>query len=190
MSNITIGFAMCGSFCTFSEVISQMEELVKEGYNVLPIMSQNAYTTDTRFGSAEGFIKRIEELCGNKIIHTIKEAEPIGPQKLCDVMLVAPCTGNTLAKISHAVTDTAVTMAVKSHLRVERPVLIALASNDAISASAENLGRLLNRKHMYFIPVSQDSPIEKPASLVAHFDLIPKCIKEALKEKQVQPIFR
>lgn len=188
MNGITVGFAMCGSFCTFSKALEQMEKLLSLGYDVLPIMSFNAYNTDTRFGKAEDFIDKIETMCNRKIISTIKDAEPIGPKKMTDIMLVAPCTGNTLAKLSYAITDTPVTMAVKSHLRQNKPVLLSIATNDALGASAQNIGRMLNIKHVYFVPFSQDNAEKKPNSLVAHFNLIPQALEYALKEKQLQPI--
>ncbi len=190
MSSIRIGFAMCGSFCTFSKAITQMQNLVDLGYDVLPIMSKNAYTINTRFGSSRDFIDKIEAITSKKIINTIDEAEPIGPKALVDVLAVVPCTGNTLAKMSNAITDTAVTMAVKSHLRCQRPVVIALASNDALGASAQNIGKMLNVKNVYFVPLSQDDPKKKPNSLVAHFDLLLPSIEMALDGQQLQPIFR
>lgn len=190
MTKATIGFAMCGSFCTFSKALPQMRQLVDSGYKIVPIMSNTAYTTDTRFGKAEDFISEIEEITGNKIIFTIPQAEPIGPKKMCDIIVIAPCTGNTLAKIAHAITDTSVTMAVKSHLRILRPVVISIASNDALGATAQNIGKLLNTKNIYFTPMSQDDPDLKPNSLVAHFDLLEETIEYALEGKQIQPIFR
>lgn len=190
MSSIRIGFAMCGSFCTFSKAIDQMQNLVDLGYDVLPIMSKNAYTINTRFGSSKDFIDRIEAITSKKIINTIDEAEPIGPKALVDVLAIVPCTGNTLAKMSNAITDTAVTMAAKSHLRCQRPVVIALASNDALGASAQNIGKMLNVKNVYFVPISQDDPKKKPNSLVAHFDLLLPSIEMALDGRQLQPIFR
>ena len=185
----TIGFALCGSFCTFSKALPQMRALIDAGYDVLPIMSQNAYETDTRFGKAEEFIREIENMCQKEIIHTIKQAEPIGPKKMCDLILIAPCTGNTLAKLCNAITDTPVTMAAKSHLRIGRPVLLALATNDALGATAQNLGRMLNTKHIFFVPLSQDDPEKKPNSLVAHFDKIPMAVEKALQKEQMQPVF-
>lgn len=188
MNGIKVGFAICGSFCTFSKALEQMEKLISLGYDILPIMSFNAYSIDTRFGKAEDFRKRIEDMCGKKIISTIKDAEPIGPKKMTDIMLIAPCTGNTLAKLSYAITDTPVTMAAKSHLRQSKPLLISIATNDALGASAQNIGRMFNTKHIYFVPFSQDNPEKKPNSLVAHFDLIPKSIELALSEQQIQPV--
>lgn len=190
MTRTTVGFAMCGSFCTFSKAIPQMQALVDIGYNVLPIMSFNASTTDTRFGKAKDFISQVEEITGNKLINSIKEAEPLGPKKMTDIMLIAPCTGNTIAKLCSAVTDTPVTMAAKSHLRQEKPLIIAIATNDALGASAQNIGRMMNTKHIYFVPFSQDDPVKKPKSLVAHFELIPDVISLALEGKQLQPVLR
>ncbi len=187
---ITLGYALCGSFCTFSKSIAQMKILKDLGYNILPIFSYNAYNTDTRFGKAEKFINEVEEICQNKIIHTINDAEPIGPRRLTDLMIISPCSGNTLAKLSLGITDTPVTMATKSHLRSGRAVLIALATNDALGASAQNIGRLLNTKNYLFVPISQDDPKTKPNSLVAHFELIPEAVEFALENKQLQPIFR
>lgn len=190
MNGIKVGFAMCGSFCTFSKALEQMEKLILLGYDVIPIMSFNAYSTDTRFGKAEDFRKKIEDMCGKKIISSIKDAEPIGPKKMTDIMLIAPCTGNTLAKLSYAITDTPVTMAAKSHLRQNKPLLLSIATNDALGASAQNIGRLLNVKHVYFVPFSQDDAEKKPNSLVAHFDFIPSSLEYALSEKQIQPIIQ
>lgn len=190
MKGITIGFALCGSFCTFEAAISQMQTLVDLGYDLLPIMSPAAYNTDTRFGKAIDIQNRIRQISQNEIIVTIPQAEPIGPKKLADIMLISPCTSNTLAKLTNAITDTSVTMAAKSHLRASRPLLIALASNDALGTSAKNIGMMLNYKHTYFVPMSQDDPINKPNSLVAHFDLIPQAIESALAEQQLQPLFR
>lgn len=190
MEKTCIGYALCGSFCTFSKAISEMTKLVRLGYDVIPIMSETAYSTDTRFGKAKDFIFEIENLTGKKIIHTIKDAEPIGPKKMCDLLVVSPCTGNTLGKISGGITDTAVTMAVKSHLRIQRPVLLCVATNDGLGASAQNIGKLLNTKNIYFVPLSQDDPDAKPNSLVSHFDLIEECVTAALEHKQCQPVFR
>ena len=167
MERATIGYAMCGSFCTFAKSIDTLKQLVEKGYKVLPIMSENAYATDTRFGAAKDIIAQVENITANKVIHTITEAEPIGPKKMCDVIVINPCTGNTLAKLASGITDTAVTMAVKSHLRVQRPILIALSSNDALGANAANIGTLINRKHIYFVPMERDDPINKPNSLTA-----------------------
>ncbi|MBR3971424.1 MAG: dipicolinate synthase subunit B [Ruminococcus sp.] len=188
MTEKTLGYALCGSFCTFSKTIPQIKELVNRGYKVLPIMSETAYSTDTRFGKAEEFISEIESITENKVIHTISGAEPIGPKKMCDLLVVAPCTGNTLAKIANGITDTSVTMAVKSHLRIKRPVLLCIATNDGLGASAQNIGRLLNTRNIYFVPFGQDEPENKPNSLVADFTMMPKCVRHALLRNQTQPM--
>ena len=187
-SKATIGYALCGSFCTFSRTLEQMETLVRLGYDVIPFMSETAYSTDTRFGRAEDFIQTIENICGHPVIHTIAGAEPVGPKKMVDLLLVAPCTGNTLAKLSWGVTDTSVTMAVKSSLRIGLPVVLCLATNDGLGASAQNFGRLMNTKHMYFVPLQQDDPILKPNSLVADFTRIPETVEAALDGRQVEPV--
>lgn len=189
MAKATIGFALCGSFCTFSRAIPRLEKLVKDDYSVIPIMSQNAYCTNTRFGRAEEFVARIEKITGKEVIHTIEEAEPIGPKRLCDLLVVAPCTGNTMAKLCRGITDTAVTMAVKSHLRIQRPVLLCPATNDGLGASAQNIGRLINTKNIYFVPMSQDDYENKPNSLMGHFELIPHCVEQVLRGEQPQPVF-
>ena len=188
MSNITFGYALCGSFCTFDKSIEQLRHIVEAGYKVLPIMSQNAYSTDTHFGRADDFVWEIEDVCNKKIIKSIVEAEPIGPKKLVDLMIVAPCTGNTLAKLANGITDTTVTMAVKSTLRIGRPVLLCPATNDALAASAQNIGKLLNSKNIYFVPLKQDDPVKKPASVVADFNLLLPAALAALEGKQLQPI--
>ena len=188
MESITLGFAMCGSFCTFNSVLQQLEILCKT-YRIIPIMSQTSFECDTRFGTAEHFRRRVSDLCGHEILHTLPQVEPIGPKKLLDAIAVAPATGNTLAKLSLGITDTAVTMAAKSHLRNLRPVLLCVATNDALGASAQNIGRLLNTKNIYFVPLKQDDCIKKPNSLVADFDKLEDCVTLALQGKQHQPIF-
>ncbi len=188
MKGMTVGFAICGSFCTIEKALKQMKALKNSGYEILPVVSFNVYNTDTRFGSAEEIIDKAEEISGKRVISTIEDAEPIGPMGMTDIMLVAPCTGNTAAKLAGAVTDTPVTMAVKSHLRQQKPVLISIATNDAIGASAQNIGRLLNTRHYYFVPFGQDDPDKKPNSLVAHFELIPRALEMALSGKQLQPL--
>ena len=190
MNNIKIGYALCGSFCTFSKSLKQLQKLVELDYDILPIMSYNAYNTNTRFGLASEFIEKIENMCNKKIINSINDAEPIGPKKLVDILIISPCTGNTLAKLSNAITDTPVTMAAKSHLRIGRPLLIALATNDALGASAQNIGKLLNTKNVYFVPMKQDDPKNKPNSLVADMDLIKDSMDAALNHVQIQPIFK
>ena len=184
-----IAYALCGSFCTVSRSVSVIRMLTEGGESILPIMSETLYTTDTRFGRAEAVRKTVESIAGRPALHTVCESEPIGPSIRPELLVVAPCTGNTLAKIANGITDGAVTMAVKSQLRSDRPVLIALASNDGLSANLSNLGRLLCRKNLYFVPLVQDDPKEKPYSLVASFELIPYCIEELRKGRQVRPLF-
>ena len=184
----TIGFAMCGSYCTFEAVFKQIEVLKNLGYNIIPIMSENSYTLNTRFGDASHWHERMRDITGNRIIHTIPTAEPIGPKKMLDVLIIAPCTGNTLAKLATGVTDTCVTLAAKAHLRNARPLLIAPSTNDALSNAAKNIGCLLNYKNIYFVPYGQDSYKGKPNSMVADFTLIPNALKAALEGKQLQPI--
>jgi len=184
-----IGYAFCGSFCTLAKSVVQLNALVSAGYDVLPIVSENVYNTDTRFGSAVNFINTIENICGKKVIHTITEAEPLGPKIKLDSMIISPCTGNTLAKLANGVTDTSVTMAAKAHLRGNRPLLIALASNDALSANLHNIAALICRKNIYFVPMSQDDPENKPHSLVADFSLIPGSLKSAENGIQPEPVF-
>lgn len=184
----TVGFAMCGSFCTFAKAMEQMERLCGE-YRILPIMSRNAYETDTRFGTAESFIRQAEALSGQKVLHTIVETEPIGPKGIVDVLAVCPCTGNTLSKIANGITDTPVTMAVKSSLRIGIPVVLCAASNDSLGASGPNVLRLLNTKNVYFVPLGQDDPVKKPLSLVADFEKLPETIEAALAGRQTQPVF-
>ena len=188
MSELTVGFALCGSFCTFSEAINVMTDLSEKGYNIVPIMSFNAYNTDTRFGKAEHHIKRIEEICGKKIIASIPEAEPIGPKKMLDILLIEPCTGNTLAKLENGITDTPVTLAAKSHLRNGRPLLLAISTNDALSGSAKNIGKLMNMKNVYFVPFNQDNPDDKPRSMIADFSKTEEAILKAINNEQIQPI--
>ncbi len=188
MANITAGFALCGSFCTLKRAIDQLEILKQSGMDILPIMSPAVYNTDTRFGKAQDFIKKVEDICQNKIITTIEQAEPIGPKKLLDIMIVAPCTGNTLSKLALGITDTSVTMATKAHLRNARPVLLSIATNDALSACAKNIGLLYNTKNIYFTPLAQDDALGKPTSLVCDFTKIPQAAQLALQGKQMQPL--
>lgn len=184
-----IGYALTGSFCTLAKSVSQMEILLSRGMELQPIMSERVYTTDTRFGRAEDFIKRIEALCGREIIHTIEAAEPLGPKTPLDALIIAPCTGNTLAKISHGITDSAVTMAAKAHLRCDRPLLIALATNDGLSQNLASLASLITRRSTYLVPMRQDDPKGKPHSLVAEMSLLPTCFDLMQKENQMRPIF-
>ena len=175
-----IGFVMTGSFCTFIKALRAMENLVSLGHSVTPILSEHAGGMDTRFGTADDLRERLRNITAG--------AEPIGPKRMFDVLIVVPCTGNTLAKLSHGITDTTAAMAVKSHLRSERPVVLALSTNDALAASAENIGRLLNRRHYYFVPFGQDDPESKPRSLVSELSLLPETMEAALEGRQLQPI--
>ncbi len=187
---LNVGFAMCGSFCTFSKAFKAAEDLIALGCNVTPVMSFNAASISSRFGTSEENIARIENICKNKVIRTIEDAEPIGPQKMFDILVVAPCTGNTLAKLAVGITDTPVTMAVKSHIRNARPVVIALSTNDALANSAKNIGMLQNYRNYYFVPYAQDNCMAKPTSLVAKFELIPDTIDCAMDDKQIQPMIQ
>ena len=184
---MNIGFALCGSFCTFAEIFPVMEELAK-AHKVIPIFSYNAAATDSRFGKAAEHLARAEAICGQKVLKSVPDVEPIGPKKLLDALLIAPCTGNTLAKLSHGIADTPVTMAAKSHLRNGRPVILAISTNDGLGAAAENIGRLLNRKHCYFVPFGQDDPIKKPNSLIADFSRVGETVKLAVEGAQIQPL--
>ena len=188
LKNVKIGFALTGSFCTFSKTIEQMENLANLGAEIIPIMSYNSYNLDTKFGTALEHINKIKEITKKDIIHTIQEAEPIGPKKMTDIMIIAPCSGNTIAKLANGVTDTPVVMAAKSHLRNQKPLVIAISTNDALSGSAENIGKLLNRKHYYFVPFRQDNPITKPNSLVFDSKSIVETLEKALELEQIQPI--
>ena len=189
MNNITLGYAFCGSFCTIKQSLSALEQLCQLPIKVKPIMSEIVYKTDTRFGKADELIEKVEELCKEKIIHTVAGAEPIGPKNLLDILVVAPCTGNTLAKTALGITDTPVTMAIKAHLRNNKPVVLGIATNDALGASAKNIGLLHNTKNIYFVPYGQDDPDSKHNSLVCDFTLIPKTVEAALKGNQLQPVF-
>ena len=182
-----IGFAMCGSFCTFSQVFPVMEQLARE-HEVIPIFSSVSYTTDSRFGAHQSNIQKAEDICNRTVLHTIEQVEPIGPKKLLDALIIAPCTGNTLAKLAHSIADGPVTMAAKSHLRNGRPVILAISSNDALSGGAENIGKLLARKHYYFVPFGQDDPFGKPTSMIADFRKISDTMAAALEGPQIQPI--
>jgi len=184
---MTIGFAMCGSFCTYTEVFPVLELLTRD-YRVIPILSSNAGSIDSRFGAAAEHRSIAGEICGTEPLYTIAQVEPIGPKKLLDALIIAPCTGNTLAKLAHAIADTPVTMAAKSHLRNGRPVIVAISTNDGLAGAAENIGRLLNKRHYYFVPFRQDDPVNKPNSLIADFTLIPKTLDAALEGRQHQPV--
>ena len=184
---MNIGFALCGSFCTYSQVFPAMETIASI-HTVTPIFSQTAYTTDSRFGTAQNHIARATEICGQAPLHTIKEAEPIGPKKLLDALIIAPCTGNTLAKLAHSIADGPVTMAAKSHLRNGRPIVLAVSTNDALAGAAENIGKLLARKYFYFVPFGQDDPAQKPTSMVADFTKLLPTLELALQGRQIQPL--
>lgn len=185
---VKIGFVFTGSFCTFSKVIPKMKLLVKSGAKVIPIMSFNSYNLDTKFGKAKDFIEKIENITGNSIIHSITDAEPIGPKNMTDIMIIAPCSGNTMAKLSYDIIDTPATMAAKSHLRNNRPLVIAPSTNNGLSGNAENIGRLLNRKNYYFVPFRQDNPITKPRSIVFDEKYIIKTLEYAINNEQISPI--
>lgn len=184
-----IGYALCGSFCTFSASFGVLESLLSAGYEVCPILSEAAATTNTRFGMAEDHLRRLETLCGRPAVRTLAEAEPLGPARPLEALVICPCTGNTLAKLASGITDTPVTMAAKAHLRCDRPLLITLASNDALSANLGNIATLLNRKSVYFTPLRQDDPAAKPHSLVADFARTPAALAAALRGEQLRPLF-
>ena len=184
---MTIGFALCGSYCTYDRVFPVIEALSKEN-KVIPILSEAAYATDSRFGTAEHWKTRLEEICGCPPLHLISQVEPIGPKGLLDILVIAPCTGNTLAKLAHSIADGPVTMAAKSHLRNGRPVLVAVSTNDGLAGAGENIGRLLARKHYYFVPFGQDNPLKKPTSLIADFAQIPQAMEGAMAGQQIQPM--
>lgn len=188
MKKTTIGFAMTGSFCTFERVLKQMEALVRRGYEVLPVLSFNAGTLDTRFMTAEHLRARIVEITGNEPIDTLTGAEPIGPKKMSDVFLIAPATGNSLAKLAGGIFDTPALLGAKSHLRNDRPLVLAVSTNDGLGTAAQNIGRLLNVRNIYFVPFGQDDPVKKPRSLVADFAQIPRTVAAALSGVQLQPM--
>ena len=183
-----IGFALCGSFCTVRKSLAQMERLAEQ-YEIQGIVSERVYQTDTRFASAKEVLEEIKLITGREVIHDIVGAEPLGPQCPLEAMVICPCTGNTLAKMANGITDSSVTMAAKAHLRSDRPLLIALASNDALSANLRNIGTLLTRKNVYFVPMRQDDPSGKPHSLVADFALLSPALEAALQGKQYQKLF-
>ena len=188
LADKTIGFALTGSFCTFSKVLKELERVAETGAKVIPIMSEIAYSTDTRFGDAEDFRNRIEAICKNPIIKTVREAEPIGPKGYLDILVIAPCTGNTLAKLASGIADSSVTMAAKAHLRNQKPVVIAPSTNDGLGNAAKNIGVLLNNKNLYFVPFGQDDHVKKPNSLVADMTKILPSLELALEGEQLQPI--
>jgi len=184
---MTIGFALCGSFCTYSKVFPIMEILSRD-YSLIPIFSDSGAGIDSRFGTAREHMQIAAEICGHEPLLTLAQVEPIGPKQMLDALIIAPCTGNTLAKLSHGIADGPVTMAAKSHLRNGRPVILAVSTNDALGAAAENIGRLMARKHIYFVPFGQDDPIGKPTSMVADFGQIPQTLEAALEGRQMQPV--
>lgn len=184
---MTVGFALCGSYCTFSRVFPVMEALAQD-YKLIPIVSGSTASTDSRFGTARDHLLRLEGICKTPPLASVPEVEPIGPKKMLDALIIAPCTGNTLAKLAHGIADTPVTMAAKSHLRNGRPVIVAVSTNDGLAAAAENIGRLLARKHYYFVPFGQDDCQGKPTSLVADFSQLPETLREALAGRQLQPL--
>lgn len=188
LKGVKIGWALTGSFCNFEYVFPHIEALAKEGADIYPIVSYSVDSFDTRFGKAEEWKNKLKEITGKDIISTIVDAEPVGPQLKMDIMIVAPCTGNTIAKLANAITDTPVTMACKAHLRNQRPLVLAIATNDALGANAKNIGLLLNTKNVHFVPFRQDDPIGKPKSMIANFEKIKLTLEEALKGNQIQPI--
>ena len=185
---VRVGFAFCGSFCTFSPALKALERVHARYGDVTPIVSESSASTDTRFGAARGFMTEMERICGKPVIDSIAKVEPIGPKGLLDVLVICPCTGNTLAKLANGITDTAVTMAAKAHLRNGRPVVLCPATNDGLAASAKNIGLLLDKKNLYFVPFRQDDPVKKPTSLVADFSKVEDAVDAALAGKQLQPV--
>lgn len=188
--NLTVGFAVTGSFCTLKKTIPHIRDLTENGANVIPIMSEIAYNSDTRFGKAEDFISEIKNITGNEIITSIKAAEPIGPKNILDALVIAPCTGNTLSKIALGMTDSCVSMAAKANLRNENPLVIAISTNDGLGASAQNIAHLMNAKNVYFVPFGQDDAAKKPNSLVADMTKIADTLDFALSGRQIQPILK
>ena len=183
-----IGFVMTGSFCAFKKTINELKKIVELGAKVVPIISENSYTMDTKFGIAEDFKKEIEEITNTKILHTIQEVEPIGPKDMLDILVVAPATANTIAKLANDIIDTSATMAVKSHLRKDKPVVIAISANNGLSSAAQNIGKLFNMKHYYFVPFRQSNPITKPYAIAFDPSYLIKTIEYALDREQIQPI--
>ncbi len=188
MEQLTVGFALCGSFCTLNQALAAMEQTAARGWALWPILSEAVADTDTRFGAAAQWKARAEDICGRAAITTVAEAEPIGPKKLLDALVICPCTGNTLAKLAHGITDGAVTMAAKAHLRNGRPLILAPSTNDGLSGSAPNIGALLGRKGVYFVPFGQDDCHGKPTSLVARFDRVAETVAQAMEGRQIQPL--
>ena len=183
-----VGFALCGSFCTHEKALTALKRLTEEYETVIPIVSENAAFTDTRFGTSDALLEQLEELTGHEVLYDIPSVEPLGPKGMIDVLVIAPCTGSTLGKLACGIADTTVTLAAKAHLRNGGPVVISMASNDGLSAGARNIGELLVRKNYYFVPFGQDNAMAKPGSLVADFGLLPETVEAALQGRQVQPI--
>lgn len=188
--NLTVGFAVTGSFCTLKKTVAHIRDLTENSADVIPIMSEITYNTDTRFGKAEDFISEIKSITGNEIITSIKGAEPIGPKNILDALIIAPCTGNTLSKIALGMTDSCVAMAAKANLRNENPLVIAVSTNDGLGASAQNIAHLMNAKNVYFVPFGQDDAVKKPNSLVADMSKIADTLDFALSGRQIQPILK
>ena len=182
-------FAMCGSFCTLSDAFAELKKLKEAQHDIIPVVSEKVYSTDTRFGLASDHVSNLEDVCGKTVIHTVAAAEPIGPKLKPDIMVICPCTGNTLAKLANGITDSSVTMAAKAHLRNGKPLVICLATNDALSANLVNIGKLIARKNIYFVPMMQDDPIKKPTSLVADFTKLGETMELAMKGRQIMPVF-
>lgn len=188
MENLKVGYCLTGSYCTFQKSLAALSDLLEKGFEVFPMMSENAYHTDTRFGKAKDFVATIEQMTGKKVLSTISEVEPIGPKKYIDVMVISPCTGNTLSKLANGITDTAATMAAKASLRNAIPVVIALATNDGLGQSAKSLGAMMPVKNVYFVPLSQDDPVKKPTSLVCDFTKVTPTVLAAMEGKQIEPV--
>ena len=188
MNKVKLGYAICGSFCTFEKALNQIKILANQDYDIYPIFSEFAYKTDTRFYKANEFVEQVEQVCNKKSIATIFEAEPIGPKKLFDALIIAPCTGNTLSKLALGITDTSVTMASKAHLRNDKPLIIGVSSNDALSTTSKNIGILLSRRNVYMVPFGQEDSKNKPRSMVCDFNAIPETIKKAIDNQQIQPL--
>jgi dipicolinate synthase subunit B len=187
-SGITVGYALSGSHCTFAEVMPEIKRFVDAGANVVPIVSNTLMTTDTRFGKSEDWQTQLKAITGNELISTIVQAEPLGPSKLLDVLVIAPCTGNTTSRLANAITDSAVLMAAKAQMRNGRPLVLAISTNDGLGLNAANIAKLLVAKHIYFVPFGQDNPVQKPNSLVARMDLVLEACEAALQGKQLQPL--
>ena len=186
---VTLGFAITGSFCTYSKILEVLKSM-KENYNIIPIFSEHSSTMDNRFHKASDFVSQVQEITGNQGLFSIQEAEPIGPKGYLDALVIAPCTGNTMAKLCHGITDTTVLMAAKAHLRNEKPLIISVSTNDALGMNFKNLGQLMNAKNVYFVPFSQDNYVKKSNSMIAHTELIPDTVEAALKGQQIQPVIR